>query len=253
MHADWAWSSPLPISFVAAPATTRPPKSNTRSQPSTSLVRVTRKKRTQPLLVDVPPLQVDEGHAEGKCFWFVKQRSPGYHGASEAGLGRKGSIGWGSQPPSPPASALAPLLPPTVIELRPLFVLRNDTTSFTMTCRATSLLRSIMRGEADDVDAADMLALAPQASAALDLDTLTPSAVSFAMNDQRQRKHHDDSDDDGAAWSTPPYSLDMSLVDEIREWERTLRQGPWWERLRRPGEARRETAATTTGLGLREA
>lgn len=221
VHADWAWSSPLPISFVAAPATTRPPKSSTLPQPSTSLVRVTRKKRTQPLLVDVPPLQVDEGHAEGKCFWFVKQRSPGYHGASEAGLGRKGSIGWGSQPPSPPASALAPLLPPTVIELRPLFVLRNDT-GFTMTCRATSLLRSIMRGEADDDDAADMLALAPQASAALDLDPLTHPQLSFAMNDQRQRKHHDDSDDDGAAWSTPPYSLDMSLVDEIREWESAL-------------------------------
>jgi hypothetical protein len=185
------------------------------------LVRVTRKKRTQPLLVDVPPLRVDEGHAEGKCFWFVKQMLPGCHGAGEAGLGRKGSIGWGSQPPSPPASALAPLLPPTVIELRPLFVLRNDT-GFTTTCRVTSLLRSIMRGEADDDDDADMLALAPLASAALDLDPLTHPQLSFAMNDQRQRKHHDDSDDDAAAWSTPPYSLDMSLVDEIREWEGAL-------------------------------
>lgn len=91
-----------------------------------------------------------------------------------------------------------------------------------MTCRATSLLRSIMRGEADGDDAADMLALAPQASAALDLDPLTHPQLSFVMNDQRQCKHHDDSDDDGEAWSTPPYSLDMSLVDEIREWESAL-------------------------------
>ncbi|ELR25704.1 uncharacterized protein ACA1_308240 [Acanthamoeba castellanii str. Neff] len=73
-----------------------------------------------------------------------------------------------------------------------------------------------------DFVAAHMLALAPLASAALDLDPLTHPQLSFAMNDQRQRKHHDDSDDDAAAWSTPPYSLDMSLVDEIREWEGAL-------------------------------